>query len=266
MDTVGQEEMNSCGKSGGGFFALLLILMGVALFLENVGLLPGWRIADFWPIWMIVWGVFIIDRSRHALAVIWSGALIVCGVLIILGNLGILHVDAGIIWPIVLIALGLGLWLAPAQVKQLGSRLSENAGGRWQAHAELGDQIRSSIRSTIGRFSGNSIREDAVFSTINRRLDTQQFEGGRLAAVFGSIRVDMADAAMLNGEARLKADAVFGGIEIIVPRTWRVELRSAAVFGGCVDRTVPPRPELGIEPPKLVVVGSGVFGGITVRN
>jgi hypothetical protein len=61
-------------------------------------------------------------------------------------------------------------------------------------------------------------------------------------------------------------NAVFGGIEIRVPRTWRVERESAAVFGSFEDKTVPPRPEPGFEPPTLVIRGNAVFGSIEVKN
>jgi predicted membrane protein len=258
--------MSVCEKRGNGLFAVLLILMGALLFLENVGLLPGWRIADFWPVWMIVWGVFIIDRSRHAIALIWSGALIISGVLLILGNLNILHVNANVIWPVMLIALGVALLIAPAQFREWGESVRAKRQARWDARQEFRDHIRSSIRGSVRSFYGNSLREDVVFSSVTRRLQSQQFEGGRVAAVFGSIQLDLAEATMANGTARLKADAVFGGIEIIVPRTWKVDLRSAAVFGGCDDRSIPPRPELGMEPPRLSITGSAVFGGIVVRN
>ena len=43
-------------------------------------------------------------------------------------------------------------------------------------------------------------------------------------------------------------------------------MKSTAVFGGCDDKTVPPRPEPGFEPVTLVINGGAVFGGITIRN
>jgi hypothetical protein len=87
-------------------------------------------------------------------------------------------------------------------------------------------------------------------------------------AVFGGLELDLSGAAITTPDRRavLEANAVFGGIEIRIPRTWRVERESAAVFGGFDDKTVPPRPEPGFEPPTLVIRGSAVFGGIEVKN
>ena len=59
---------------------------------------------------------------------------------------------------------------------------------------------------------------------------------------------------------------MFGGIEIRVPRNWRIEKAGAAVFGGFDDKTVPPRPEPGFDPPILVIKGAAVFGGIVIKN
>jgi hypothetical protein len=250
---------------------MLLILMGALLFLDNVGLLPIRDINAFWPVWMIIWGVFIIDRGRHMLAWIWAFALIVCGVLLILGNLRILPVNASIIWPVMLIALGVALLVAPGQLRQLPERWRADSEARRAEFARKREERRERFRERWGyvkSYHGSTLHEDVVFSAVNRRLETQQFEGGRLAAVFGSVQVDLVNAGITppGGVARLKADAVFGGIEVIVPRTWKVDMKSAAVFGGCDDRTVPPRPELGVQTPTLVVTGAAVFGGITIRN
>jgi hypothetical protein len=252
-------------------FPILLILMGALLFLDNVGVLRPIRMQDFWPVWMIIWGVFVIDRARrNVLAWIWAGALVVCGVLLILGNLGILPVRPNVIGPVMLMAAGLAWLLAPGELRTYGERFRERAEARRAELASGRTERREGYRAWWGEsksYFGNRLREDIVFSSVNRRLETQQFEGGRMAVVFGSIQIDLANAGMAPGAtAYLKLETVFGGIEMIVPRTWKVEMRNSAVFGGCDDRTVPPRPELGVETPKLVVTGAAVFGGITIRH
>jgi hypothetical protein len=112
------------------------------------------------------------------------------------------------------------------------------------------------------------LQESVVFASLNRRVDTQQFEGGKVDAVFGSIELDLSEASISSPDRRasLEANAVFGGIEITVPRTWKVIMKGAAVFGGCDDKTVPPRPEPGFDPPTLVITGAAVFGGVEIRH
>ena len=239
----------------GGFFALMLIAAGALLFLDNLGILPIEDIRAYWPIWCVIWGVWVLDRWRNPVAIIWAAALIFCGILLILGNLHILHVTGGVFWPVVLIAGG-----ATMLVRPLHPRDWQEYVRRFQEHQRPFTRRES--------FFGSRLRESVVFQSINRRVDTQQFEGGKLEAVFGSIDLDLSGASISSPDrrAQLEATAVFGGIEIIVPRSWKVVMKSTAVFGGCDDQTVPPRPEPGLDPVTLVVTGGAVFGGVEIRN
>lgn len=236
--------------------AFLLILVGALLFLDNLGFLPLGDIRAYWPLWIVIWGALIMDNAKGAVGRVWASALIFSGIILILGNLGILHVNGGIFAPVILIAFGVTLLIQPSQI------------GAWPRRLRAAAEARGFNECDSDRFLGHKLRESIVFSSINRRVETQQFDGGKLDVVFGSIDVDLRDAAISPRQrtARLVANAVFGGIEITVPRTWKVDMKSAAVFGGCDDRTVPPRPEPGFEPVTLVVTGSAVFGGIEVRN
>jgi hypothetical protein len=247
----------------GSLFALLLIVAGALLFLDNLGILPIEDIRAYWPLWWVVGGVWILERRRNTVAVIWSMALIACGILLILGNLHVLRINGGVVWPIALIALGIMLLVRPAHLSN------------WPERIRLAGASRR--RERFARFSqgytgetslGNSLNEAIVFSALNRRVETQQFEGGKLDVVFGSIDLDLSGAAIAapNRQVAIEANAVFGGIEITVPRTWKVVMKSTAVFGGCDDKTVPPRPEPGFELATLVITGAAVFGGITIQN
>jgi predicted membrane protein len=235
-------------------FALMLIAAGALLFLDNLGILPIQNIRAYWPIWMVIWGASILDRRRSQVASIWALALIACGILLILGNLHIVHVTAGVVWPVLLIAFGIMMLVRPLHLRE------------WPRRCRM--QAPSGPVKTSDGVSGNRLNEATVFSSLNRRLETQQFEGGKLDAVFGSIELDLSGAAISSPErqAEIEVNAVFGGIEITVPRNWKIVLKSTAVFGGCDDRTVPPRLEPGFEPATLVITGAAVFGGITIRN
>jgi predicted membrane protein len=261
--------MNLSNLPRGSLFALLLIIAGSLLFLENLGLVPLGDIRAYWPLWLVVWGVFIMDKTRSSIGSVWAGALIISGILLILGNLQIIRVNGGIVWPVMLIAFGVTMLMRPAQF------------GEWQGQIRLAALERRKARrarfqgafgnrsfGNSDEFHGNQLHEAVIFSSVSRRVDTQQFEGGTLGAVFGSIEIDLTSASITSPQrmACLKASAVFGGIEILVPRTWKVDMKSAAVFGGCEDRTLPPRPEAGFEPVTLVVTGGAVFGGIQIRN
>jgi hypothetical protein len=87
----------------------------------------------------------------------------------------------------------------------------------------------------------------------------------RAVAVLGSAQLDLCDI-LLDGadEVAIRAVAVFGGIEVVVPEGVPVELTGLVVIGSkdyrVRDRSV--RHEL----PLVRVRATAVFGGVTVRT
>jgi len=233
-------------------FALVLIAAGALLFLDNLGLLPIQNIQAYWPLALVFWGGLIIERRRDSTTIVWASAMMVFGVLLTLGNLHIIHVTAGIVWSLALIAAG---------AVMLTGRCRVPVNFKPQRPFAAGSQTRDF-------FFGDKLMESSVFGGASRRIATQNFEGGKVESVFGGLELDLSGAAIAPSNRRvvLEANAVFGGIEIRVPRSWRVEKAGAAVFGGFSDNTVPPRPEPGFDPPTLVIKGAAVFGGIVIKN
>lgn len=236
----------------GSIFAVILIIAGALLFLDNLGLLPIQNIQAYWPLALVLWGVLVLERRRDVNTVIWTSAVMLFGALLTLGNLGIIHVTAGIIWALALIAAGAVMLVGRCQWPT----------ERWARKAF------DAASNTRQSYFGNKVMESFVFSGTRRRIESQNFEGGKVDAVFGGVELDLSDAAIAppNRRVFLEANAVFGGIEIRVPRNWRIEKAGAAVFGGFDDKTVPPRPEPGFDPPILVLKGAAVFGGIVIKN
>src|SRR6185437_14265486 len=103
-----------------------------------------------------------------------------------------------VVWPILLIALGTILLVRPLNVNDWRMRAREAGIERRKRHAERrGERFKGRGMPTPGEtFSGNALREAIVFGSLNRRLDTQQFEGGTLEVVFGAIEVDLSGAAI----------------------------------------------------------------------
>jgi predicted membrane protein len=264
--------MNATFKRG-RTIALLLILAGAFLFLDNIGIIPIHNLDAFWPVWMIVVGALIFEHRPCATAAIWAAGWVVAGVLLILGNLRILPVNEDVIWPILLIVIGTNMLIRPTSIRDWGERMRHASEQAREARFERRRTRREHrshwmSSSTSNVYPGDRMRESIVFSALNRRVETQQFEGGSLDVVFGSIEIDLRNAAVASPDRRvqIEANAVFAGIEIMVPMTWKVLLQATAVFGGCENKTLPPRPEPGIEPVTLIVTGGAVFGGITIQN
>jgi len=112
-----------------------------------------------------------------------------------------------------------------------------------------------------------SLDENALFGGVVKRLNSRDFRGGRLQALFGGIEIDLRDADLAENETVIYANATFGGIELRVPETWFVVVRGQGIFGGYSDSTRYVAP-LDPEKPKktLIVLGTALFGGVEIRN
>lgn len=102
-----------------------------------------------------------------------------------------------------------------------------------------------------------------VFSGTDKKIVTEKFEGGKVSAVFGGTTLDLRSAKIeKNKTVMLEVSAVFGGIKVIVPKTWIVQGSLAGVFGGFDNRTtVPDKPD-----GTLILKGATVFGGGEIVN
>ncbi len=107
----------------GSLFALMLIVLGALLFLDNVGILPIPDIRAYWPIFIVIFGVHLLDRRQGRTAIIWALALMVWGTLLILGNLQIIHVSGSVFWPVMLIAFGISMLVNPTRFHEWPERL-----------------------------------------------------------------------------------------------------------------------------------------------
>ena len=79
----------------------------------------------------------------------------------------------------------------------------------------------------------------------------------------GGCELDLREAHMGGEETHIAAFALWGGIEIRVPKDWIVVNESVALMGGVDDTTRPPS---GPGRPRLVVKGFALMGGIEIKN
>lgn len=233
-------------------FAVFLILAGVFLFLDNLGILHSRNIWAYSPLIMVIWGVSIVSDSRTLTRTYWGAWLIVLGVLAVLANLGVLPLhtrDDSWILALVLIALGFA-----ALLKTVDSGAAP--------------KIPVDSPQQFAPASENVLNEHAVAGSIKRRVETTNFLGGRIECVFGSVELDLRNAqiASVRDPVTMDVNCVFGSTEIRIPDTWVLVVRAAGVFGAVEDKTISPRVSTGINSPTLIVTGQSVFGSIEVAN
>lgn len=258
--------------SGGIFVGVFLAAIGVALLLQNLGIVfidDLWR---YWPVILIALGFSKVVSACGFSGRVWGGMVALIGTIFLLDNLGYLPGRVwNYIWPVILITVGVGMLLR-----------SLDRGTRWDwwNPSPPSDPSRASSASFAGSgagaagIAGSSVSENSLHNTLNewaffggvrRRIDAQDFEGGEAMAIFGGIRIDMDRAASKKDEIRIEANALFGGIDFRVPDTWAVTVRGTGIFGGYEDKTIEPRPS-ETKAPHLIISGVAVFGGVTVKN
>jgi predicted membrane protein len=229
------------------FGGLVLLIVGLVLLLDRLDIVEAREIFNFWPLLVVAAGLSWLAKAMSTIGRLIGCLVIAAGVLLQARNLGYLYIRGDIIWPLILI--GIGVLLVGRALESHG--VPPNGAPKFQR----GFSFRS------GQMLGS-----ALFSGIERRIDSQDFEGGKISAVFGGIDLDLRGADIKGNEAHLKAEAVFGGIEIRVPESWEVVLRGDGVFGGVNDETRHPDPHATPAPKRLTIHAAAVFGGIVVNN
>jgi predicted membrane protein len=235
------------GKQPGVIFGILLIMGGILFLLDNLRIVQVGNVWNYWPLILIAVGVSKLYNCRGAFGLTWSFGVIAVGALFLLGNLGFLHVDFGVIWPLALIAWGVLMLTRTQQFRAtIGVSLPRPAGG--------------------GETSEDVLHEFSFFGGVKRVIHSQSFQGGELLSVFGGIEIDLRPAAMANTGKPIviDANASFGGINIKVPDNCRVAVRGVGVFGGYEDKTFRSR-QLDDSSPLLIITGYAAFGGVVIE-
>lgn len=219
---------------------VILVIIGTAILLDHMGLVSVDLLWKFWPVILILVGA--IRFVECTTSRVFSVMLMVLGALFLLGNLGFLHFSWNELWPVILIAAGVSMIWGRMSIPRL-------PGGQSQGGPDI-------------------VNGTAMFGGVERKVTTSTFKGGTVTATFGGVELDFRAADIEGEEAVLYVEAVFGGIEVIIPERWTAIYEGHSLFGGYSDETRPPLPDVpGAAPKKrLILRGQAVFGGITVKN
>jgi hypothetical protein len=109
--------------------------------------------------------------------------------------------------------------------------------------------------------SQNSINETFIFSGTKRRLDSENFNGGRITAIFGGADLDLSNTKTKKKVIELDIAAVFGGVKIRVPKNWEIESEAVGILGGIDNKT-----SLEKKSATLKLTGVAIFGGVNILN
>lgn len=218
--------------SGRALLGTIAALVGLGLLLEQAGVVDFGAVAStWWPLILVTVGAVKLATGTR----IGGLVLVVAGALFQADALQLLPRDFfNYFWPVALIVVG--AWLIVSR-------------GRSAPHVASDDFIRQFV----------------IFGGLEARNESQRLEGGTLTALFGGIELDLRGAKIAGERAVLEVTAMFGGVDIRVPKEWRVVASGTPLLGGWENKSE-HREREGEPTPTLELKGIAMLGGVEIGN
>jgi predicted membrane protein len=224
---------------------VIVIVAGFLLLLSNTGFLPYElrHIIFSWQMLLIGIGIVSLfsseSRTPGTILILIGGIFILPRVFDLSFN--VMH----LFWPVILIGVG---------VLILTRRMPRRP---WHTHEQH--------QATRQDLDDGFIHEENIFSGGKRRVMHQVFRGGHINCVFGGSEVDLTQASLAEGVSELEINTIFGGVTLIVPADWRVQLKMTSIMGGFTDKRSFVRESP--DPSRVLIVkGSTIFGGGEIKS
>jgi len=232
-----QRSQSVTGKIAVG---VVLIVLGFLLIIRNAGLMPNYfqDIIFSWQMLLIAIGfVMTLGTGNKAPGLI---VMAVGGFFILPEIFDIPFRTYRLFWPAVLIIVGIIVI----------------SNSRW---------FRKDNWVTKGSSSDDMIDIVNIFGGGERRILSQNFQGGKISCVFGGSEIDLTRAKLGEGTNEIDISCVFGGVSFVVPPDWNVIIDVTPVLGGFSDQRKGTSSAIDMSR-TLVIKGAVVFGGGEVKG
>jgi len=223
---------------------IIIIFVGVLLLLSNTNMIH-YRIQHIffsWQMLLIAIGIISLVSSESRTP---GFVLILIGGIFILPRAFDLPFNAmHLFWPVILIGVGILI---------LFKRSPGNTFKKRFHHTN--DQS----------LDDGYILEENIFSGGKQRVMNQVFRGGHITCIFGGSELDLTQASLVDGVSELEINTIFGGVTLIVPADWKVQLKMTSIMGGFADKRsyIKENP----DPSRMLIIkGSTIFGGGEIKS
>lgn len=218
-------------------WGIVLVLAGIIWGLNGLGVTDIDIFFDGW------WTLFIIVPSAISFfdpkkdGKVASLICMVVGVLLLLACLDLFDFNIvwAVFWPLVVVGIGLSLIFGKKndEDKEDVKTFEEDEEDVEHVTVTFGEQVVNKANEKVKKMALNSI--------------------------FGSLKIDLREADF-SKETLIKASAIFGGIELIVPEDVTIKLKSTSILGG-VDNE-----RKNGEGKKVVHLETfAIFGGVEIK-
>lgn len=230
-----------------------LVLFGVLFLIGN--LVPqfsvGEFISDFWPVVLIIFGLYNILRRDLSRRIYHGIFLILVGLIFLVDSLGFIYFDfLPVIISLALIWIGLSFIFRRHKVKDKTFK------GRKNYYS--GKEVISETEETE-----DTVVVTSYFASIETLNKSPNFIGGVVTATFGSVRIDLRGANLSEFAGVLELHSSFGEIEIFIPSEWNILIKPQAVLGSVDNLT---RNRFDLNAAYLEIRAKASLGTVRLMN
>lgn len=223
----------------------------------------------FWGVLFIVIGIFLIISKLGYFPNVNAFSLLLTVLLVVVIVKSIYHLNfAGILFPIAFICIiydkQLGItsitpWtvLIAALLGSIGLSMIFHKHIEWCNTKYIHEDYEF---DKIDVEDEGHIRFKTSFGGSIKYINTNKFEQADFKCSFGALKVYFDNAVMSNNNAVVRLDASFSGVELYVPKSWKLD-NKANVFLGAVDEK---NRSNEVAANILTLVGDISFSGVEI--
>ena len=220
---------------------LAIILIGILAILANLGLGENINLWDYWPVILIVIGLSLLLQPSPYRNSFPGLVFLIIGLLFLLGNFDIINFGFNLLWPIIIILIGIGI-----------------------LRHGMGVSGRAALDSDV-------INIVAILGGGEHNYSSTSLRGGKVFAFMGGAKLNLRQTEIAGDSMVIDALAIMGGVEIIVPDSWQVTVHGIPLLGGMDNKTatasnVGEKTSPDIPRKQLIVKGMAIMGGVEVKN
>jgi len=236
-------------KNGKILWGILLILGAVLLLFSQTAMVKSLNL----DVWSVVLSAFLIVIFVENLVRVRY-----FGIFFSLACLGIIHAEwLGITELVPWILLGAALLLS------IGfSILFPRKKKDWNVVCNVGitEDDEVVFGEKIHQDFNEEVKQTVTFGSAVKYINSTNFKRAHFECNFGAMKVYFTGAEMQSTEATVFVENNFGGVELYVPKGWRVENRIENAFAGVNEKGVCNSDGQH----TLFLMGENNFGGITI--
>ncbi|MBQ8527415.1 MAG: hypothetical protein IJ429_02990 [Lachnospiraceae bacterium] len=224
------------------FWGLFLIAAAFLILVAKLGVFPDMSVMKIF--WTLVFVVALVNSLVN---------LAFPGVFFSLAFLGIIYdTELGITaitpWTILFVALLLSIGVSLIYTPKKKMKKVKN------------HEIDGSDFVVFDEEDGNQFDFSSSFVGSIKYVNSDNFESANIDAKFAGMKVYFDNAVIQNGHATVNLNVSFAGVELYVPKNWRIDNQMTASFGGVEEKNR----NAGADGPILTLRGNVSLGGVTI--